>query len=169
VPPIPPPSKDATPDRGDGKTMSRPRRDGANFTLLDALDRPWEFATSRYGSLVLVEFMTTTCGPCKKVIPILADLQSRYGAGGLQLIGVVCDNAPARERLALAAKYHADHRLNYALFVEPGPEPGSVRDRFQVERYPTAVLLDGTGGVLWQGHPADRAALEAAIRQHLGK
>jgi thiol-disulfide isomerase/thioredoxin len=148
--------------------MSRPRA-GANFALVDTLGRPWEFATSRYGSLVLVEFMTTTCVHCKPVVPFLVDLQSRYGAGGLQLIGVVCDNAPAKERAALAAKYHREQNLNYALFVEPGPEPGAVRDRFGVESYPTAVLLDGAGRVLWQGHPANRAALEAAIKQYLGK
>jgi thiol-disulfide isomerase/thioredoxin len=168
LPPIPPP-KDPAPDpKGDGKTMSRPRG-GTNFTLVDTLERPWEFASSRYGSLVLVEFLTTTCVPCKRAIPILVDLQSRYGAGGLQLIGVVCDDAPPRDRAALAAKYHKEQNLNYALFVEPGPEPGAVRDRFGVESYPTAVLLDGAGRVLWQGHPANRAALESAIRQNLGK
>ncbi|HJZ60320.1 MAG TPA: redoxin domain-containing protein [Gemmataceae bacterium] len=165
VPPIPPPK--ANPGE---KQSSLPVRPGANFALVDTLERPWDFATSRHGSLVLLDFMTTSCIPCKQSIPVLADLQSRYGAEGLQLAGVVCDDAPLSERAARAARYHQANNLNYALFVEPGTKPGVVRERFQVESYPTAVLLDETGSVVWKGHPsAERAALEAAIRSRLGK
>src|SRR5207237_321880 len=88
VPPIPPPPKDMTPD--DLKKSSRSGRPEPNFALIDTLDRPWDFATSRYGSLVLMEFMTTTCVPCKNAIPVLADFQSRYGSAGLQVIAVAC-------------------------------------------------------------------------------
>jgi hypothetical protein len=80
----------------------------------------------------------------------------------------VCDELPQKERAAAAAKYGRDHNLNYALYVEPG-EAGSVRDRFDVEAYPTAVLMDSSGRVLWKGHPGKRAELESAIKQHLRK
>ena len=163
VPPLPPPPKET----GDGKTMSRPGRPVGNFTLLDPLERPWDFATSRSGSLVLLEFVTTTCVPCKQAIPVLVDLQARYGAAGLQVVAVACDDAPVAERIALARKYHQDHHLNYSLYVEPGNVPGQVRDRFGVEGYPTAILLDAAGAVVWKGHPGKRDELEAAIRQNL--
>ncbi|MDB5312733.1 MAG: thiol-disulfide oxidoreductase [Gemmataceae bacterium] len=156
-----------------GKQSSRPVvRPGANFTLVDSLERPWDFATSRSGSLVLLDFMTTTCVPCRQVIPILVDLQGRYAADGLQLIGVVCDDAPLRDRTALAAKYQQDHNLNYELYTESGPAPGAVQERFQVPSYPLAVLLNGEGTVLWRGHPGqpgNKAALESAIRRYLAK
>lgn len=151
---------------------SKPMRPGSNFTLIDTLDRPWDFATSRYGSLVLLDFMTTTCVPCKKAIPVLADVQARFGPAGLQLVGVVCDDGPPQERASLAARYATDHNLNYALYVEPGAKPGAVQTKFGVAGYPTAVLLDSTGAVLWKGNPnlpGDKSALESAIRQHLGK
>jgi thiol-disulfide isomerase/thioredoxin len=147
-------------------------RTGANFTLIDTLERPWEFATNRSGSLVLLDFMTTTCGPCRQVIPILADLQARYAADGLQLIGVVCDDAPLRERTALATRYQSEHNLNYEVYTEPGPAPGAVQERFQVPSYPLVVLLDDEGSVLWRGHPGlpgGKAALESVIRRALGK
>jgi thiol-disulfide isomerase/thioredoxin len=167
TPVIPPPNPDPQ------KKSSRPvGPGGGNFALVDTLQRPWEFATSRHGSLVLVDFMTTTCGPCKQTIPVLTDLQARFGADGLQLVGVVCDETPLAERTDRAAKYHRDYNLNYALFVEPGANPGAVRDRFlgHDDGYPTAVLLDGSGAVVWKGHPsADRVALEAAIKSRLGK
>lgn len=150
------------------RKSSRPVKAGANFALVDTLERDWEFATNRYEPLVLVNFMTTTCVPCRRAAPVLADIQAQFAAAGLQLLGVVCDDGSLKNRAALAAKYHQEHNLNYALYVEP--RPGQVQRRFHVEGYPTAVLLDETGSVLWKGHPQqDRGGLEAAIRHHLAK
>ena len=95
----------------------------------------------RSGSVVLLEFITTSCPNCKPAVPVLRDLQSRYAADGLQVIAVMCDEAPlASGRAAAAATYARDNNTNYAVYVEPGPQPGAVRDRFNVEGYPTAVL-----------------------------
>lgn len=162
-PPIPPPA--GTPE----KKSARPVKPGANFALVDDAGRPWDLATGRAAPVVLVEFLTTTCVPCKKAVPGLIDLQERYGAAGLEVVGVVCDEVAEPRRRELAAKYQADQRLNYALYVEP--VPGEVRDRrFAVASYPTAVLLDDEGNPVWKGNPAgDRAGLEAAVRKALGK
>lgn len=165
-PPGSPPTSSVPPPE---KRSSRPVKPGANFALVDSLERPWNFAASRSGSLVLLDFMSTNCVHCKRTIPVLTDLQSRYASDGLELIGVLCDDVPQRERAAQAAKYQRDNNLNYAIYVEPGAEAGAIRDRFHVESYPTAVLLNGEGIVLWQGHPAKRAELESAIRKHLGR
>ena len=168
VPTLPPSS---TPSPG-GRQSSRPVRPGANFTLVDTLDRPWDFATSRSGPLVLLDFMTTTCVPCRQVIPILADIQGRYAADGLQLIGVVCDDAGAKDRVELAARYQREQNLNYEVYAEPGPTPGAVQERFHVPSYPYVVLLNGEGTVLWRGHPGlpdSKGALESVIRQALGQ
>jgi thiol-disulfide isomerase/thioredoxin len=165
VPPLPKLPPPAAPT---GARSSRPGpQSPGNFALVDSLERPWNFATHREGSLVLLDFMTTTCIPCRRALPILVDLQSRYAASGLQLVGVVCDDVPQHERAALAMKYQRDHNLNYALYVEPGLEPGSVRDRFEIESYPTLILLNGEGRVVWKGHPAEKGALESAIQREL--
>lgn len=168
-PPVPPLPK-LTPfnPTGGGRSSQDIRRSANAITLLDTLERPWTSDVVRPGELLLVEFVTSSCVPCKQVIPVMKSLQSRYGAGGLQVAAVLCDDLPQKERAEAAAKYGSDHNLNYALYVEPGAA-GSVRDRFDVEKYPTAVLLNAGGKVLWKGHPVDRAKLEAAIKQHLGK
>ena len=166
VPALPPPFN---PTGGGRSLQDTPASRGANrFTLLDTQERPWDSDSVRPGALVLLEFTTSTCVPCKQVIPVMKDVQSRYGAYGLQVIGVLCDELPQKDRVEAAAKYSRDQHLNYALYVEPGAA-GTVRDRFDVEKYPTAVLLNAGGRVLWKGHPGDRAKLEAAIKQGLGK
>ena len=172
VPPAPtPPPVVAPPGGPTGRLLSRPRptAPAAGFTLTDSLDRPWDFASHRHGSLVLLDFMTTTCVPCKRAIPTLVELQSRYAGEGLELIGVVCDDVPPRERTALAAKYQRENNLNYVLYTEPGQEAGAVRDRFFApgDGYPTVVLLGADGAVLYKGHPANRPALESAIQRNL--
>jgi thiol-disulfide isomerase/thioredoxin len=165
VPPLPPP-----PSFGPGGRSSMGLTPGTpgKWSLIDTLERPWDLTLVRPGALVLVEFTTSSCIPCKQVIPVMKDLQSRYGASGLQVAAVLCDNAPQQERIATAVKYGRENNLNYALYIEPGAA-GSVRDQFDVEAYPHAVLLNASGKVLWRGHPGKKAELESAIKQNLGK
>jgi thiol-disulfide isomerase/thioredoxin len=151
---------------------------GNGFILVDTQGRSFEFPANKSGSVVLVEFMTTTCPHSKRSIPVLAEFQARYATAGLQVIAVACDTEEdpkktpinQKQRMEAAANYIRDNSLNYQVFVEPGAEAGGVRNRYNVTHYPTAVLLDGTGAVLWQGHPTQKAAeLEAAIKKALGK
>jgi thiol-disulfide isomerase/thioredoxin len=156
--PVPPPAPPGGQSRGTG-----------NFRLLDSLERNWDFATDKTGSVVLVEFVTTSCPHCKPVIPVLKDLQSRYAADGLQVVAVLCDDAPQKQRAAAAGKYARDNNTNYPVFSEVGADPGAVRDALGVKAYPGAVLLASDGTVLWSGHPGEKAKLEAAVRRSLGK
>jgi thiol-disulfide isomerase/thioredoxin len=149
-------------------TASRTRR-GGELVLVDTLGVPREFPSGRIGELVLLDFMTTTCLPCKKAIPTLKSLQARYGLRGVEVVGVVCDSAAVAERRALASRYQRDQQLNYLLFTEPGNEPGTVARRFGVTGFPTLVLLDESGKVLWTGHPSDVAELERIIDGELSR
>lgn len=170
LPALPPPvTPPVPPAPAPEKKSQRAVKPGADFALVDAAGRPWELGRSRSGSVVLVEFLTTACGPCKAAVPGLVGLQGDYAAAGLEVVGVVCDEGPADRRRALAAKYQRDQQLNYALYTEPAA--GAVRERrFGVESYPTAVLLGADGAELWRGNPlSGRAALEAAVRQAVGR
>jgi len=167
-PSLPPPYPNPPPAPPDPTKMGMSGTKGG-FILMDTLERNWEFPANKSGSVVLVEFMTTTCKWSKGVIPVIADFQSRYGSAGLQVIAVSCDDLPQKQRAEASGKYARDNNLNYAIFVEPGDQAGAVRNRYNVKDYPTVVLLDGTRVVLWQGHLDKRAELETAIKRALGK
>ncbi len=170
VPTLPPLPPRITPPPGGRSSMSTTTGNSASkLTLLDTLERPWELDSVRPGSLVLVEFVSSTCLPCKKSIPVMRDLQGRYGACGLQVAAVLCDDLPVKQRAAAASKYARENGLNYQLFIEPGQAGSIYSARFGVDRVPYAVLLDSSGRVLWRGHPFDRAKLEAAIKRGLAK
>ena len=164
VPALPP----ATGPDG-GRSESRSVRPKSEFVLVDTLGRPKEFPTGRTGELVLIEFMTTTCAPCKQAVPALKDVQARYGARGLDVVGVACDEVDTPQRRVVAAAYQKAEGLNYLLYVEPGRTPGRVRDRFEVEFYPMMVLINAAGDVLWKGNAKSLAALERVIDANLGK
>ena len=135
--------------------------------LLDPSGRSVEFPNNRGGELILLDFMTTSCVPCKKAVPELVEFQRRYGANGVELVGVVCDESPEVDRRTAASAYVRTQGLNYLLYTEAKAK--AVRKQFGVDRYPTLVLIDSTGAVLWNGHPKDMPELEKVVRAELQK
>jgi len=164
-PPPPPLPKLPVPPTG----TSPPSQSGKPFTvvLVDSLQRPWTFPGDSSARLVVLEFITTDCPHCRLVTPFLKDLQARYATAGLQVVAVLCDELPLLQRLQAAQRYAEVGQLNYPVYVEPGPAPGRVRDAFAVEGYPTVVVLNPHGQLLWKGHPGKKVELETVIRQHL--
>jgi thiol-disulfide isomerase/thioredoxin len=152
-----------------GRSRSQVVRSGNQFTLADGLGRSRTFPSGREGDLLLIEFMTSSCIPCKQAAPGLNDLQRKYGAKGLEVIAVACDDEPYPTRVAVAERYRNDMNLLFGVYTETGKRPGELLKKFGVDRYPTAVLLDASGAVLWQGHPGKKETLiptiEEALRQ----
>lgn len=166
--PVPPPP--APPPPG---AMEAPAGNG--FILLDNLSRNWVFPASKSGGLVLLEFMTTDLSPSVDVAPVMRDLQARYASAGLQVVAVACnERLTEKQRLEAASNFARDRDVNYQVMIEPGDVSGIVRNRYNIREYPTAVLLDASGVVLWQGHPNRRTDhehrdLEIAIQKAIRK
>ena len=156
-----------------GTTVPLPRNETRRtetvdtFRVVDSQGRTRTFPTGQPGGLLLVDFMTTSCLPCVKVIPVLTALQEKYAARGLDVIGITCDDEALKTRQVYAEKYRAKHDLNYAIYAEPGQRPGQLMKRFGIDRFPTAVLLDTRGAVLWQGNPSKVQDLVTAIEDNL--
>ena len=146
------------PNRQQSKTVSSHNE----FMLIDSTGKPKTFAAGTSRELILLDFMATWCGPCTKAIPILKRLQTDYGSK-IQVIGVLCDDESKQARQELAERYSSAHRLNYPIMIEPAAKPGALKDRFEIRGYPTLILLDGTGEVLWRGHPKDEDQLRRVL------
>ncbi len=162
--PAPPPTITPPPLPSEQKPSTSRK---GSFVLLDPSGRSVEFPSPRSGELTLLDFMTTTCLPCKRAIPELVEFQRRYGANGVELIGVVCDESSEVDRRTAASSYAREQGLNYLLYTEAKAK--AVRKQFNVDRYPTLVLIDSNGTALWTGHPKDMAELEKVVRGELQK
>jgi peroxiredoxin len=55
------------------------------------------------GKVVVINFWATWCPPCLREIPTFIDLQRRFGARGLQFLGVAIDELQSVKRFADSA------------------------------------------------------------------
>ena len=78
-----------------------------DFTLKDAGGKPVKLADFK-GKLIVLNFWATWCVPCRAEIPTLVALQTKYGARGLQVVGVSVDD-PVEKMKPFVGQF----KLNY--------------------------------------------------------
>lgn len=108
------------------------------------------------GKIVYLDFWASWCGPCKQSFPWMNEMQAKYGAKGLQIVGVNLD--AKRED---ADKFLKEFPAQFAVAFDSKGESAKL---FKVKGMPTAFLvgLDGTVINVHQGfRDKDRAELEA--------
>ena len=132
-----------------------------DFTLNDSSGKPVRLSELR-GNVVLLNFWATWCAPCQVEIPRFIGWQSKYAAGGLQIIGVSMD-----DDLAPVAALVRERAVNYPVVMGDehiGLLYGGVLG------LPVTYLIDRRGIVRarYQG-AADLGAMESAIRKLLGR
>lgn len=115
------------------------------------------------GKLVYVDFWASWCGPCRQSFPWMNEMQAKYGAKGLQIVGINLD----------AMRADADQFLAQlpAKFTLSFDSKGDTAKRFGVKGMPTSVLIgpDGTVLAVHQGFKdEDRKELEAKFVNALG-
>jgi thiol-disulfide isomerase/thioredoxin len=105
------------------------------------------------GKVVLLDFWTSWCGPCKRESPIIAKLQKEFRSQGLIVLGV--NVGEDNETIAKA-------RLTYpSLQLDADDE---ALKSLSVQAYPTVVLIDRTGKVAFYDIGAkSEASLRAAL------
>jgi thiol-disulfide isomerase/thioredoxin len=97
------------------------------------------------GRVVLVNFWATWCAPCRDEIPLLKQLQSRYGKEAFQVVGVAIDDEEA------VIAYARDIGFNYPVLI------GDLEGLDAMAQYgnrsgalPFNVILDPDGEVLYR-------------------
>jgi thiol-disulfide isomerase/thioredoxin len=116
------------------------------------------------GRVYLIEFWATWCGPCVSSIGTLNKLYDKYAPQGLEIIALSQDRDEA-----MLAKFVNDKNIRYSVAIDRG-----TVNYFGVTGYPTTVLVDHTGKIIWRGHPWDwgmekniKKALSNAPAAHL--
>ena len=132
-----------------------------NWTLSDFEGKSHELASMR-GKVVLLDFWATWCGPCKEGMPKMQALHEKYGARGLQVVGISVHEQDA----AAPAKYFRERGYTY-LGLTGGDEVGEA---YGVEGIPHLFVIGPDGIVADQvvGMGTDLAKrLEATIEKLL--
>jgi thiol-disulfide isomerase/thioredoxin len=82
-----------------------------NTARLPDLDGRVQSVDQWSGKVVVVNFWATWCAPCRREIPFFVALQKKYGARGLQFIGIAVDD------VAKVAPYAAELGMNFPVLV----------------------------------------------------
>lgn len=148
-------------------------RQVVNFALNDTHGEPWELRTSRKGKLVLLDFWWTECAPCLGTIPDLRKLHQKFGDKGLEIVGIANESGGSFQVQALRVQNVCTrHQVPYKQLVASGPSC-PVRTQLEVLSFPTLVLLDSEGWIIWThvGRPDQNALteLDRLIQRRLGK
>jgi len=146
-----------------------------NFALVDLDGNPWEFRKHKTGRLVLLDFWFSTCGPCLQTIPHLVELQRVYKSYGLEVVGIAYERGTMAEKASKVRSVRGRYRLNYTTILgQISGDDCPVRSQFQVTSFPTMILLDDNGNILWRS-PSEQGVdrrmlgdLELEIRRGLG-
>jgi thiol-disulfide isomerase/thioredoxin len=111
------------------------------------------------GSVVLLNFWTTSCGICLSEIPTLSALQDQYGSQGLRVIGVALDS-----NSTAIHKVMSERRITYT--VAAGDE--KMEEQLGAGGFPVTFLI-GRDGRLYGQHSGAirREALEGEVTQLL--
>ena len=93
--------------------------------------------SSLRGKVVLLDFWGTWCPPCRESVPTLRDLQKKYAGKGFELVSVSSDDDEDVWRTFIEAQ-----KMNWSEYIDLS---GEVLSAFNVESFPTYVVLDKDG------------------------
>ncbi len=110
------------------------------FTLKDVTGKNVTLASLK-GKVVLLDFWATWCGPCKIEIPWFIEFQNKYGASGLQVVGVSVDDTIDKLK-----PYVADMKMNYPILQGLGHD--DVQDAYgPIWGIPVTVVISRDGKI----------------------
>src|SRR4029077_10680632 len=111
-----------------------------NFTLKDTNNRDVSLAGYKGKGIRLV-FLATWCGPCKIEIPWFIEFQKKYGAQGLQVVGVSIDDTLEKHK-----PFVSEYKMNYT--VLQGLDHDDMQDAFgPMFGVPVTVVISRTGKI----------------------
>ena len=133
-----------------------------DFTLPD-VDGVLRDVSQWDGRLLVINFWATWCAPCRHEIPFFVELQTLYGARGLQFVGIAIDDPTMIEAFVeeVGMNYPCLHgQLNA---MEVSKQYGN-----RVGGLPFTVVVDRSGNIVARKNgPFERDEIESLLVRYL--
>jgi len=111
-----------------------------DFTLKDMSGHDVRLADFK-GKPIIINFWSTTCGPCRLETPELVDLAAKYRSQGLTILGISVDDTPEDIRT-----FATEFKVPYPLLV--GADREDVQDALGLgDGIPMSVFISRSGNV----------------------
>ncbi len=135
-----------------------------DFTLKDIEDKPVSLRELR-GSVVVLDFWATWCGPCRVGLPHLEKLRAEFNDDGVRILAI-----NLREEKDLVRKFLEETRLSLPVLFDTD---GSVAEKYAVSGIPQTVVIGKNGairnvlvGLAPDGEQTLRKAIQEAIESN---
>lgn len=107
------------------------------------------------GHYTLVDFWASWCGPCRREIPVIKEIQKEYGPKGLDVVGVaVWDQVPE------TIKAMKELEIDWPVIMDAKTIPTDI---YGILGIPTIILISPDGTILSRGKQGDE--LKAAVAE----
>lgn len=135
------------------KIINKPAPD---FELIDLAGNKWSLASLK-GKTVVLNFWSTSCGPCIQEMPELNKLVNSYPAGEVVFLAL------NPEDIAQTKSFLKKHSFQYTLL----PNAKLMNEQFNIDSWPTSIVIDQKGIVkmIMGSSSTIREELEAAIEK----
>ena len=111
-----------------------------DFTMKDVEGKDVSLQSYK-GKVILLDFWATWCGPCKVEIPHFIEFQQKYGAKGLQVVGISVDDPVDK-----LAPYVKEMGMNYPVLQGLGHD--AVQDAYgPILGIPVSVMISRDGKI----------------------
>ena len=135
-----------------------------------------EIKSFEAGTVYVVEFWATWCGPCRKTIPHLSEVAKKFKDRKVKVIGVSIweetkekDGKTPHNPLPDVEKYVADMGDKRSYNVAYGGDEAEMSETWMKAAnrngIPSAFIVDAKGSIAWIGHPME--SLEQTLEQVL--
>ena len=114
-------------------------RPAPDFTLFDIYGEARSLSDFR-GKVVILDFWTTWCPPCRAEIPHFIELYDEYKDEGLEIIGISMDWNGDR----IVAPFVEDNGINYVILLDKDEVANLYGGIISI---PTTFVIDRDGGI----------------------
>jgi thiol-disulfide isomerase/thioredoxin len=128
-----------------------------DFRLPDLDGKPVRFQEID-SDLVLIDFWGTWCQPCLRSIPHLVELQERMGKR-LTIVGIACESDAPQASSAKVSETVRRLKVNYPVLLSRNDGSCPLQEALHIQAFPTMILVDRQGRVLWRDQGATPATL----------
>jgi thiol-disulfide isomerase/thioredoxin len=137
-----------------------------DFELTDIEDKSIKLADFK-GKVLIVDLWGTWCPPCRMEIPHFIELKNKYGAEGLEIVGLNYERVDAAVVKDTVKKFVDENKMNYRCAVLDQATQQKVPG---LNAFPTTLFIDRSGKVRLKVvgyHPL--AKLEAIVSMLLAE